>query len=87
MVNKQVTTSAQDRLELLESLSDDFRRRQASTSYWWLSSAHLSCYCMRLTQETYSRWHVIPNEDTLVQLLYVVNVNIKTVVKHKIVEF
>ncbi len=25
MVNKQATTSTQDRLELLESLSDDFR--------------------------------------------------------------
>ncbi len=34
IVNKQVTTSTQDCLELLESLSDDCRWRQASTSHW-----------------------------------------------------
>ncbi len=33
VVNKQVTTSTQDRLELLESLSDCFRQKQASTSH------------------------------------------------------
>ncbi len=40
MVNKQVTTSTQDCLELLESLSADFLWRQAST---WLPV--FCCYC------------------------------------------
>ncbi len=33
MLNKQVTRSTQDRLELLGNLSDDFKRMQASTSH------------------------------------------------------
>ncbi len=41
MVNKQVTTSTQDHLELFESLCDDFSWRQASTYQRWLSSARL----------------------------------------------
>ncbi len=38
---KKVTTSTQDHLEMLESLSDDFRQRQASISidYQYLKSA------------------------------------------------
>ncbi len=43
MVKKKVTTSTQDLLEFLESLSDDFRQMQASTSHllpvFWLISS------------------------------------------------